>query len=81
MSDWLSLLELLVVRADIGGWAMADELELREMMSWLLFTLGGLGDSSVPDEGGVIVGFGKVESAAGLLAWACGGLASGLVCF
>ena len=60
---------------------MADELGLRERMSWVLFTLGGLGDSSVPDEGGVIVGFGKVESAAGLLLWAWWGLTSGCVCF
>lgn len=60
---------------------MADELGLRERMSWVLFTLGGLGDSSVPDEGGVIVGFGKVESAAGLLLWGCWGLTSGFVCF
>ena len=69
------------MRADIGVWAMADELGLRERLSWVVFTLGGLGDSSVPEEGGVIVGFGKVESATGLLLWAGWGLTSGFVCF
>src|SRR5258708_9725073 len=79
MSGWLSLLELLVVRADIGGSAMADELGVRERMSWVLFTFGGLGDSSVPEEGGVTVGFGRVESAAGG-GWGWWGRGGGGVC-